>query len=161
MAAYAFASLKQLEFGLTVTFACRWFLCHFSFIYLRPTSFGQKYGHLSYVNKWISFKKKFTCLVRLLQRQHILSVERTWPVLKIDFRIPVHKLICARLLHTYIENIVEILWPILFGSIFGSILWKQIVFPLFGAKLWVPIVNACLPRGQVPKIWRCIMKLCH
>ena len=34
------------------------------------------------------------------------------------------------LLHSQIENIVEILWPIRFDFIIGSILWKQISFPI-------------------------------
>ena len=32
---------------------------------------------------------------------------------------------------------------------------------VFPVQPWVLIDNACLPRGQVPKICGCIMKLCH
>ena len=50
-----------------------------------------------------------------------------------------------------IENIVEIIFLDQFCE-------NKLLFPLFGAKLWVPVANACLPWGQVPKICECIMK---
>ena len=63
----------------------------------------------------------------------------------------------------HIENIVEILWPILFGIIFGSILWKQIVFPIIRSQGTESQCLSLSPEAKFPNFegafWYCAIKI--
>ena len=75
----------------------------------------------------------------------------------------------SSLLHVQIENII-ILLPVLFGIIFGSVLWKQIAFPIIlsqvvgsDSQCLFPITSPPSPETKFPKfegaLWKCAIKI--
>ena len=94
-----------------------------------------------------------------------LSTWRARAKFQIDFRSVcdlLYQFWSCCLQHFHIKQNRENVLAYSFLHSCSSVLCNWISFPIFFSdKLWVLKAYTCLPRGHVPKLWGCIVKLHH